>query len=119
MKNFEFDKMQIVDALGNGSSFIVNNYYGNGKGFRFIAEYEGKNYSMGDEIKFDKTKDKKIIFRTFLPAEAKIRLIHSGKCADELTGLDAIWDSDEKGSYRIEAWKDNRGWIFSNHIRVV
>ncbi|MBK8550042.1 MAG: CehA/McbA family metallohydrolase [Ignavibacteria bacterium] len=117
-ESFESDKNQIIDALGKGRSFIVNSYYGNGKGFRFIAEYDGKNYTMGDEIKFDKSKNKKIILRTFLPSEAKIRLIHNGKCADELTGLDSIWDSDESGSYRIEVWKDSRGWIFSNHIRV-
>ena len=117
--NFESDKRQVIDALGKGRSFIVNNYYGPGKGFRFVAEYDGVNYTMGDEIIFDKSKNKKVIFRTFLPSEAKIRLIHNGNCADELAGLDCIWDSDEKGSYRIEAWKDNKGWIFSNHIRLI
>ena len=117
-ENFEFDKQQVIEALGKGRSFIVNNYYGSGNGFRFFAEYEGINYAMGDEIKFDKSKSKKIILRTLLPSEAKIRLIHNGKCADEVKGIDCIWDTDETGSYRIEAWKDNKGWIFSNHIRV-
>lgn len=116
--NFESDKTQIIDALGKGRSFIVNNYYGSGTGFRFVAEYDDEQYTLGDEIKFDKSKNKKIIFRTFLPSQAKIKLIHNGKCADELMGLDCIWDSDETGSYRIEAWKGDRGWIFSNHIRV-
>ncbi len=119
LKNYESDKVQVINALGKGRSFIVNNYYGAGKGFRFVAEYDGLNYTMGDEIVFVKSKNKKVIFRTFLPSEAKIRLIHNGKCADELIGLDCIWDSDETGSYRIEAWKDNKGWIFSNHIRVI
>lgn len=118
-KNYEFDKKQIIDALGSGRSFIVNNYYGSGTGFRFIAEYNGEHYTMGDEIKFDENKNKKIIFRTFLPSEAKIKLIKDGKCLDELVGFDCIWDSDEKGAYRIEAWKGDKGWIFSNHIRVV
>ncbi len=118
-ESFESDMDQIIDALGKGRSFVVNNYYGSGKGFRFMAEYDGLNYTMGDEIVFDKSRKKKIIFRTFLPSEAKIRLIHNGKCADELNGLDCIWDTDETGSYRIEAWKDKKGWIFSNHIRVI
>ncbi len=117
--NFEYDKKQIINALGKGRSFIVNNYYGSGKGFRFAAEYDGLQYSMGDEILFDKDKNKKIILRAFLPAEGRMKLIHNGKCVDEFTGLDCIWDSDEKGSYRIEVWKGNKGWIFSNHIRVV
>lgn len=118
-ENFKNDRKQITDALGKGKSFIVNNYYGSGRGFRFFAEYDGKQYTLGDEILFDKSKNKKIIFRTMFPTEAKIKMIHNGKCADELTGLDCIWDSDEAGTYRVEGWKNDKGWIFSNHIRVV
>ncbi|MBS1551359.1 MAG: CehA/McbA family metallohydrolase [Bacteroidetes bacterium] len=118
-KTYETDRDQVIDALGRGRSFIVNNYIGRGNGFRFIAEYNGSNYTMGDEIVLDKSVSKKIILRTMLPAEAQIKLIHNGKCRDELKGLDCIWDTDEKGSYRIEAWKNGKGWIFSNHIRVV
>lgn len=118
-KYFEFDRDQIIDSLGKGKSFIVNNYYGSGTGFRFSAEYMKENYSLGDEIKYDKSKNKKIILKTLLPSPAKIKLIHNGKCIDELNGLDCIWDTDETGSYRIEAWKDDKGWIFSNHIRVI
>jgi len=117
--SFEKDKKNIIEALSYGRSFIVNNYYGSGKGFRFTAEYDGNNYTMGDEIIFDKSKNKKIIFRTLLPAEAEIRLMQNGKCIDELKGLECIWDSDEPGAYRIEAWKNDKGWIFSNHIRVL
>lgn len=119
IKNFVSDKKQILDALRNGNSFIVNSYHGSGKGFRFVAEYDGINYSMGNEIKFDPEKKKKIILRTFVPENGKIRLIHNGKKADEIDGLEGIWDSDETGSYRIEVWKGEKGWIFSNHIRVV
>ncbi|MBK7253899.1 MAG: CehA/McbA family metallohydrolase [Ignavibacteria bacterium] len=118
-KSYETDRDQVIEALGKGRSFIVNNYYGKGNGFRFFAEYNGSNYTMGDEIVPDKSKSKKIILRTMLPSEAQIKLIHNGKCIDELKGLDCIWDTNEKGSYRIEAWKNGKGWIFSNHIRVV
>lgn len=117
-KNFEFDKNQIIDALGRGRSFIVNNYYGSGKGFRFFAEYGGKSFTSGDEILFNKQEGKKIILRTMLPSRALIRLIHNGKCINESDGLDCIWDTDKPGSYRIEAWKDKKGWIFSNHIII-
>lgn len=116
--NFNSDKNLVLNALRSGRSFIVNHYYGKGTGFRFFAEYNGNHFVSGDEIIFDKTKGKKIIFRVFLPSEAKIKFILNGKCEDEFTGLDCIWDSDEEGAYRIEAWKGNKGWIFSNHIRV-
>lgn len=118
-KTFESDRDMVIEALGKGRSFLVNNYYGKGKGFRFFAEYNGANYTMGDEIVLDGSKKNKIILRTMLPSEALIKIIHNGKCIDELTGLDCIRDTDEKGSYRIEAWKNGKGWIFSNHIRVV
>lgn len=118
-KNFEHDRDIIIDALGRGRSFIVNHYYGSGRGFRFFADYDGEHYTMGDEIKFDKSKNKKIILRTLLPEKAKIRLIHNGKIIEGQEGLDCIWDSNETGSYRIEAWKNDKGWIFSNHIRVI
>jgi hypothetical protein len=119
VNNFELDKKQIIDALGKGRSFIVNNYLGSGTGFRFFAEYNGEQFTVGDEIRFDPAKKKKIIFRILLPSPSKIKLMHNGKCADEINGLDCIWDSDEKGNYRVEAWKDDKGWIFSNHIRVL
>ena len=117
--SFEFDKNQIIKALKEGHSFIVNHYHGNGKGFRFYAEYNGSFYNMGDEIPFDKNKNKMITFKTYLPKEAKIKLIKNGKCVDELEGLNSIWDSNEIGNYRIEGWQGSKGWIFSNHIRVV
>jgi hypothetical protein len=117
-KKLESDKLRIIEAIGKGRSFIVNHYNGSGTGFRFAAEYEGQNFISGDEILFDQKKKKKMIFRVMLPSEATIKLIHNGKCVDEKIGMDGIWDSDETGTYRIEAWKGKRGWIFSNHIRV-
>jgi len=118
-KTYIESRDKILDALARGRSFIVNNYYGSGKGFRFFAEYDAAIYNTGDEIIFKKKKNKKIIFRVMLPSKARIRLIQSGKCIDELEGMDCIWDCDESGAFRIEAWKENRGWIFSNHIRVI
>lgn len=117
-RNFQKYKAKVIDALGRGRSFIVNHYNGNGKGFRFTAEYEGMNYISGDELILNRSKKKSFILRALLPAEASVRLIHDGKCVDEQKGMDFIWDSDEDGNYRIEAWKGTRGWIFSNHIRV-
>ncbi|MEO6696102.1 MAG: CehA/McbA family metallohydrolase [Ignavibacteria bacterium] len=117
--NFENDKSQIIDALGRGRSFVVNNYLGNATGFRFYAEYKGEHFTMGDGINYDSAKNKKIILTCLLPFPAKLRLIHDGKCIYQKKCLDYICDIDKKGSYRVEAWKDDKGWIFSNHIRVL
>ena len=117
--SFEKDRDKVLNALRNGNSFIVNHYHGSGAGFRFFAEYDGISYCVGEEIKYDPAKNKKIILRTYLPEKARIKLIQNGKCIDELDGIDCIWDSDETGTYRIECWKEDKGWIFSNHIRII
>ncbi|MCB0725009.1 MAG: PHP domain-containing protein [Ignavibacteriae bacterium] len=111
-------KTAILDALREGRSFIANYYHGDAKGFRFIAEYDGKIYNMGDEILFDKKGGKKITFKTYVPQKAKIKFIKNGKVVDELTDFNSIWDSDEEGNYRLEVWVNGKAWIFSNHIKV-
>lgn len=117
-QTFHHDKEKILTALRNGKSFIVNNYHGSGRGFRFFADYDGKTYMMGDDVNYDKP-GKKIILRTLVPEKSLVRLIKDGVCIDEVESMECIWDSDEKGCYRIECWKNGKGWIFSNHIRVL
>jgi len=117
-QTFHHDKSRVLDALKNGRSFIVNTYHGKGKGFRFFADYNNRTYTIGDEIVYDNP-DKKIILRAYIPELSKVRLIKDGVCIDEFESMECIWDSDEKGTYRIECWKNDKGWIFSNHIRVV
>jgi hypothetical protein len=46
-------------------------------------------------------------------------LIHNGSKVNEVTGISGGWEIKETGVYRIECWLNNKGWIFSNHIRVV
>jgi hypothetical protein len=117
-KKFKSDKKLIEDALKYGRSFIVNYYHGTGKGFRFFAEHDDLHFGMGDTVEIEKSKNKRILLKAFLPSEAKIKLIYNGNCIDERTGFDAMWDCDQKGVYRVECWKGDKGWIFSNHIRV-
>ena len=116
---FKTYKKEIINALKEGSSFIVNHYYGNGKGFRFFAEYNGTSFKMGDEISFNKKKNKKIVFHAFVPKPVKIKFIKNGKCVDEFQGPNGVWDVDEPGNYRLECWIGDKAWIFSNQIRVI
>jgi len=113
---FEEDKNQILNALKNGRSFVSNYYHGNAKGFRFIADYKGITYNTGDTITH---KGENIILRTLVPKECKIKLVHNGNFIDEKSGMNATWDVNQAGIYRVECWLDNKGWIFSNHIRVI
>jgi len=114
-QGFVKDKQQILTALKEGKCFIANYYNGNAKGFRFYAEFKGMTCNMGDTIT---AKGEKVILRTLVPAECKIRLIHNGEPVKELTGMNASWDTDKPGIYRVECLKNERGWIYSNHIRI-
>ncbi|MCX6165459.1 MAG: PHP domain-containing protein [Ignavibacteriae bacterium] len=117
-EKFDFYKKEIIEALRYGKSFLVNHYYGDGNGFRFFAEYDGVIYNLGDEIHFDKKKNKNIVFNAFVPKQAKLKLMKDGKCHDEYSGIGCVWDSKEPGNYRVECWLGEKAWIFSNHIRV-
>lgn len=113
----ESDKNMILDALKNGKCYVTNYYHGDSKGFRFFAEYNAEHYIMGETI----TKEGKenVILKTYIPKVCKYKLIHNGKLVDERLGFDGVWEVKNDGVYRVECWKNNKGWIFSNHIRVI
>lgn len=113
--DFPVDKAYILNALKSGRCFASNYYHGNAKGFRFFAEYKGNSYISGDTVN---SNGEKVILRTLVPKECRIKLIHNGNIINEKNGMDATWDVFEKGVYRIECWLNDKGWIFSNHIRI-
>ncbi len=112
---FEKDKNKILEALKYGKCFFANYYNGNPKGFRFFAEFKGMTCNMGDTIT---SNGENIILRALAPQQCTIKLIHNGNMISENKTMNTAWDIKEKGIYRVECWIAERGWIFSNHIRV-
>ena len=96
---------------------LFNYYHGNAKGFRFFAEHKGRTYTSGDVINISHNEN--VILRTLIPKETKIKLIHNGNIVQEKVGMEATWDINTPGVYRVECWQNGKGWIFSNHIRVI
>jgi hypothetical protein len=113
--NYEEDKNKVLNALKTGRCFIANHYYGNANGFRYFAEYKGNSYTSGDTISIT---DGNALLKVFAPKPCTIRLIQNGEKIRELEGMEAAWDINSAGIYRIECWINDRGWIFSNHIRI-
>jgi hypothetical protein len=109
-------KTAIINALRDGRSFIANSYHGNAKGFRFFAEYGGLKYQMGDEIEIEQGKN--IRFSVYVPSQCTVKLMLNGKVIIEEKGMGGLWEFGEAGCYRVECWKGDFGWVFSNHIRV-
>ena len=112
---YKEDSGKILNALKYGRCFIANHYYGNAKGFRFFAEYKGDSYSSGDTININ---GGKVLLKVFTPKSCIIKLIHNGEIISEHEGMHSAWDTESEGIYRIECWVSDKGWIFSNHIRI-
>jgi len=114
--NFEKNKSSILGALKAGRCFTANYYHGDARGFRFFADYGSEVYNMGDTIE---CKPGEIpILRIFVPQSCDIRIIYNGTKITSQLGMHLTLDAKKSGVYRVECWKNNKGWIFSNHIRV-
>lgn len=113
--DFEKEKKQIFSALLNCSAFASNYKRGEAKGFIFYAEGKKSSARIGEEMNLDEVEN--LIART--PSKAEIRLVHNGDLVTKTKGTELTYRPSEKGIYRIEAYKGDKGWIFSNYIRVV
>lgn len=108
-------KWLIYNAMKDGRCFVANDYHGESKGFRFFAEQGRKKYFMGDTFLLkDKAK-----LKVVLPGlEGNIRLIRNGQIAEIVEGVEAEFSVNENGAYRIEVFRNDAAWIYSNHIRI-
>ncbi len=113
---FEFvqDRTEILNTLKSGRLFI-SNYCGDAKGFRFFAQDSTGIYQMGDVLEFNPN----IKLRVILPnISATIKLIKNGNLIEELENIDAEFNVETSGAYRVEVYIDGKAWIYSNHIRI-
>jgi hypothetical protein len=104
----------IFRALFLGRCFIVNHYVGDGRGFRFWAEGDGRRYSMGSRV----PTPGELTFHVTLPLPGKIRLLKSGHVLKRQHGSRLEWKAKEAGVYRVEVFRKGRGWIYANPIVV-
>jgi hypothetical protein len=110
------DKQMILQAVGNGRSWVGYDMPHSTKGFRFKG-HGGSQGVMGDKIKLNDGATLQI--KT--PAPARIRLIRHGDVVAEVENEQHLTHMPkEPGAYRVECWFDylgqERGWIFSNPI---
>jgi PHP domain len=109
-------KQIIYSALESGNCFFANDYHGDSKGFRFIAEKGKTIYQMGDEIK----SVRQVKFKISIPLEnAEVRLLRNGEILDTYTKKEIETTVKQQGAYRVEVYLRNKAWIYSNHIRLI
>ena len=112
------DARVVYAALRRGRCFVGYDGLSSTWGFRFTAEYDGEEHTMGERLEARGM----VRFRAQAPHPAHLRLIHNGFCVAETRGRELVHSSDAPGAYRVEAYRaflgTERGWIFSNPILV-
>ncbi len=114
-ENFEIYKQKIFSAIENARCFVTYAYFADPKGFRFFAEKNDKIFHMGDYIELD---DSTIKLRAILPKNADIKLLKNGEIVTRTYGSELTYEVGDTGAYRVEAYYNDKPWIFSNHIRI-
>ena len=115
-QHFEEDKWRIYDALRQGRCFVANSYYGDPRGFAFYATSATETHQQGDFVLFPGAG--KLALHIELPQEARVRLLCNGELVDEGKKRELTHSVSQQGAWRVEAWMEDKGWIYSNHIRI-
>jgi hypothetical protein len=108
------NEKQIYDNIRQGQLFISNFRRGDARGFRFWAEADGKTAEMGETLKAEKA-----VFKASIPGRGDCRLIQNGKVIYSKAQAHALEVTVPKGVYRLEVDVNQRGWIYSNHIKIL
>jgi len=112
---FEPFKHAVYDALRDCRAYISNYRWGDARGFEFYAENESGRVYCGGELYWN---DKTTLFIK-LPKRANMKLIRNGDIIFSGSGTDFEIKASEHGLYRAEVFVNEKGWIFSNHIRLL
>lgn len=109
-------ELNILKALKNGNSYIVNYKLGNPYDFYAgIASSIDNSAIFGEELQF--AKDMYFYFK--LPKIASVKLYRNGKKIASKLDEKGRFDIRQKGNYRLEIYRFGYGWIFTNNIYVV
>ncbi len=108
-------KENIYGSLRKGMCFVSNYSQGDARGFRFYAENGEAIYQMGQDMELTDN----VKLRVDLPNVAgEIKLIRNGELYNKIEDVEAVFDVNEPGTYRVEVFYEGKAWIYSNHIGV-
>ncbi len=113
-KDVDKARLQVYDAIRDCRAFISNYRWGDASGFDFSAIKGSTNIVSGGYL--ESYED--CLIRVNCPDYAKIRLICDSERIVEAFGNSLEYKPVKNGLYRVEVHRGNRGWIYSNHIRI-
>jgi len=114
--DFGVQQSKIMEALQAGHGFISNYRRGDARGTRmFLHHNNGTTVLPGARTKKG---DLPAILNVTLPETADIRLIANGTLVAKKSGDNAEFLIERNGVYRIEVFKKERAWIYSNPFPI-
>ena len=113
IQSFNKSKKLLYGAIRAGHCFIGYDLLADSTGFSFTGmENDAEPLLMGDGMNLRG----KVLLMASTPLDAEIRLIRNGELIKTERGKFLKFEIDRPGAYRIEAYYDDKPWIFSNHI---
>jgi hypothetical protein len=107
-------RAQLYDAIRDCRVFISNHRWGDASGFQFMASRGTDSVIAGGRL--GSCDGSTITLRS--PGRGIIRLICNGHKVIEAETDYLEFNPEKNGVYRAELYKKDRGWIFSNHVRI-
>ena len=105
----------VCEAHQEARCYVSFDLLADATGFTFSADTEEGTYHMGEEIFYH---GGKIHFKARTSYPATIKLLKDGEICAERNGSVLESSNNEKGVFRIEAYRENKPWIFSNPIYI-
>ncbi len=114
-ENNSIEQNNILKALKNGNSYIIN--YKRGNPYDFYAGIASINESaiFGEELPFSK----EMYFYFKLPKIARVKLFRNGKKIASKLDEKGRFKIKQAGNYRLEIFRYGYAWIFTNNIYIV
>jgi len=104
---------EIINSIKSGRCFISNFRRGDARGFRFYIQTGQTELQMGETGSATRG-----ILNVILPKKAICKVYRDGELYhDDFT--EHLEIEVPEGIYRITAERGKRGWIYSNHIKLI
>jgi len=111
--NTKETESELCKSIKAGRCFISNFRRGEARGFRFFIRSGSTELQMGDAGGFSSG-----TLIVLLPCRAFCKVFRDGEIYNsEMT--DHLEIDVPEGIYRVEAERGQRGWIYSNHIKLI
>ncbi|MBN1483192.1 MAG: PHP domain-containing protein [Chloroflexia bacterium] len=103
---------QILDSLAEGHSYLAYEALGKARGFRFLAERDGQQWTLGEEVPAGGP----VRLGVHCPRWARIHIVYNGRTLRRTWGQILQSEVQQPGAYRVEAYRFGRPWLYSNPI---